>query len=164
MTPDPLSSLRDWHPPDAVSWWPPAPGWWLLALAILAVLVLAARAGLGRRRQTALARATRRQLETLGRELAADGDQRRYVASLSRLLRRLALARYPRARVAGLSGDAWLAFLDATGGGGEFTRGVGRVLIESAYRPGRGQTTDIDPERLQALILAWVEANGRGGR
>ena len=35
---DPLAELRGYHPPDPVSWWPPAPGWWLLALLILGLL------------------------------------------------------------------------------------------------------------------------------
>ena len=30
-TPDPLAGLRGYHLPEAVSWWPPGPGWWLLA-------------------------------------------------------------------------------------------------------------------------------------
>ena len=38
-TPGP--SLRDIHLPAEPSWWPPAPGWWLLAVIVLAVLVVA---------------------------------------------------------------------------------------------------------------------------
>ena len=35
---DPLSQLRDIHLPDTGGFWPPAPGWWLLALIALAAL------------------------------------------------------------------------------------------------------------------------------
>lgn len=155
MTADPLADLRDWHLPDPVSWWPPAPGWWLLAAVILGALVLGARLWLRWRGRTSLQRAARRELERLGRELAADGDRRRYLAELSRLLRRLALAWYPRVQVAGLTGDDWLAFLDATGGAGEFSDGVGRVLVESAYRP--ADEIAFDPEPLAALVRQWID-------
>jgi hypothetical protein len=157
MTADPLADLRDWHLPDPVSWWPPAPGWWLLAAVVLVALVLAVRLRFRWRRRTSLQRAAQCELERLGRELAADGDRRRYLAELSRLLRRLALARHPRAQVAGLTGDDWLAFLDATGGAGEFSDGVGRVLVESAYRP--ADEIAFDSERLAALVGRWVEIN-----
>jgi hypothetical protein len=45
MTPqasDPLAQLRDIHLPEPVSWWPPAPGWWILALLALCVVVTGA--------------------------------------------------------------------------------------------------------------------------
>ena len=155
MTADPLADLRDWHLPDPVSWWPPAPGWWLVAAGILLGLLLVVRLWLRWRGRTSLQRAARHELERLGRELATDGDRRRYLAELSRLLRRLALARYPRVQVAGLTGGDWLAFLDATGGAGEFSDGVGRALIESAYRP--ADQIDFDPERLAALVGRWIE-------
>ena len=160
----PMADLRDWHLPDPVSWWPPAPGWWIVAAGVLIALALVVRLWLRRRGRISFRRAARRELERLERELATDGDRRRYLAELSRLLRRLALARYPRDQVAGLTGDDWLAFLDATGGAGDFSDGVGRVLIESAYRP--ADQIDCDPERLAALVGRWIESNAilRGKR
>lgn len=161
-TPDPLAELRDWHLPDPVAWWPPAPGWWLVALSLGLALVLMARGWRRWRQVAAIARAAQHELAQLERELAVHGDRRRHLAALSQLLRRLALMRYPRAQVAGLTGDDWLAFLDATGGHGEFSQGVGRVLVESAYRP--ASAIAFDPESLAALIRRWVAANTEARR
>ena len=162
MNADPLADLRDWHLPDPVSWWPPAPGWWLVAVAALLGVWLVTRWWLGRRRATAAGRAASRELAALRQGLDADGDARRYAAAISRLLRRLALARYPRERVAGLSGRGWLEFLDATGGGDGFVEGAGRVLAEDAYRAEIPDAAALDPERLHQLALDWVRANGGG--
>ncbi|MBL4782619.1 MAG: DUF4381 domain-containing protein [Porticoccaceae bacterium] len=38
MTQPMLEQLRDIHLPQAVHWWPPAPGWWLVALLSLALI------------------------------------------------------------------------------------------------------------------------------
>lgn len=161
MNPDPLSDLRDWHLPDPVSWWPPAPGWWLLAGLTLVGLWLAFRSWQRWRRQGSSTQAALRQLDELGKTLARDGDRRRFVVGVSQLLRRLALTRYSREQVAGLSGERWLAFLDATGGGG-FAHGAGRVLAESIYRPdafqGQGSAQTFDPEPLNKLAAKWIRA------
>lgn len=158
MTAEALAELRDWHLPDPVSWWPPAFGWWLVAVLILIALIVARSRGWQWQhwpRRTVLQRAARRELAQLQRELETSGDRRRYLAAVSRLLRRLALAQYPAAQVAGLTGEAWLAFLDATGGAGAFSDGVGRVLIEAAYRPDLADDCDIEP--VAALVERWVK-------
>ncbi len=54
----------------------------------------------------------------------ADGNDLELVRGLSRLLRRFALARFPRTMVAGLTGDAWLGFLD-------------RIPDDNAFIPGQ---------------------------
>ena len=38
QAPNPLDQLRDIHLPEPISWWPPAPGWWILAVASCALL------------------------------------------------------------------------------------------------------------------------------
>ena len=36
-----LLPLKDIHLPGAVLWWPPAPGWWVLAGLVLVLMVIA---------------------------------------------------------------------------------------------------------------------------
>jgi hypothetical protein len=156
--PDPLAGLRPWHLPEPVSWWPPAPGWWLVVLGLILALALGARWLVRRHRDGAPARAARRELAELEARLARDGDGSAFARDLSRLLRRFALARFPRREVAGLTGEAWLAFLDAHGGGWAFRTGDGRALAEGPYRPGG----DVPAAALAALARDWIGSNTRG--
>ena len=110
---DPFEELRDIHPPDAISWWPPAPGWWFLMVLVVFVMIV----GLLRMRRywRSPSRAGARELVRIKREVRATGDDDALAAALSVLLRRCVLAAFPRRDVAGLTGDAWLEFLDHTG-------------------------------------------------
>jgi Domain of unknown function (DUF4381) len=152
---DPLAELRGYHLPEPVGWWPPAPGWWVLTLLVLLGAGAAAARLWRRRRRRAAARRARQELAALRAELARSGDATAFARGLSRLLRRFALARFPRRRVAGLTGAAWLAFLDAQGGGEGFRHGPGRLLAEAPYRPA-GQ---VPAGELAALAEAWIAHN-----
>lgn len=148
--------LRDIHLPPEPGWWPPAPGWWLLALglilALLAVVLLLRR--WQRRRQR------RQQLDTLcdfvWDNYLSHRSGSRLAEECSLLLRRAAIARFPRQDVASLHGEAWLAFLDRQLGGQEFVAGVGAVLAEAAWRPIEPQ----DPHALMRLTRRWVAKQG----
>jgi hypothetical protein len=154
----PALQLRDIHIPAAAPFWPPAPGWWLIGFAILLLLAWAGALA-WRRRRLLLAR--RRIVDALA-ELEADFTRERSGERLGRislLLRRLALSRYPRERVAGLTGAAWLRFLDESGGNGQFANGPGRVLAAAPYQ--RAIPRDMDIEGFSTLVRAWVETNTR---
>ncbi|NEV60751.1 DUF4381 domain-containing protein [Thiorhodococcus minor] len=162
MTPDPLADLRAWHLPEPVSWWPPAPGWWIL-LGLVMLASLAVALWLRRRHRRGRAwRAAKQELAALRAAYASEGDARHYAMGLSRLLRRLALLRFPRERVAGLSGADWLEFLDATGGAGDFAKGPGRTLL-LAYRPASAGGSGEDVVALERVAERWMAAN-EGGR
>ena len=163
--PDPLAALRDWHLPDPVSWWPPAPGWWLVAGLALGAIALAVVLGRRRWRQGAAVRTALGELEFLRGQLGAGLDPGGFAAAVSILLRRLALTRFPRERVAGLSGASWLAFLDATGGGDAFSHGPGRMLAELPYRaPGEtgGRGFSRSSSRLEGPGPANVSTSSAG--
>lgn len=155
MTGPDLSQLRDIHLPPPVGWWPPAPGWWALAGLLLAGLIAAAWLWRRHRRN----RWRRQALLELRRLRGSDDAQ--LLRGLSALLRRVAISRHPRQEVAGLHGEAWLAFLDRSLGEGEsFRAGPGRVLAAGPY----AAAVTVEAEPLLALCERWIKRQRGGGR
>ena len=148
---DLLNALRDIREPAAPGFWPPAPGWWLLAVLLLATAILC---GYFAWRRSSRQRPIRRALEELEiwRTHAAASNDTEAASALAELLKRAALARYPRATVARLSGDAWLAFLDQSGDTDLFSKGAGRALGDLRY----ARAVEVDADALTALARHWL--------
>lgn len=152
---DPLAGLRDIHAAPAPGFWPPAPGWWLLAL-LLAAAALAATLWLRRRlRARRFRRQAMRELDTIAARCTDDAAGA-LPGAVNVWLRRIALHVHAAEEVASLTGAAWLAFLDETGGGGEFSNGAGRVLASAPYRP---HTQPVPRAALLRLARAWAGRN-----
>lgn len=154
MTSPSLDQLRDIHLPPTPGLWPPAAGWWLVAL----ILVLGTVLWVARRRirQRPL-RAALRELDALARTHARDDVL--LARGISRLLRRYVLWRFPQAGAAGLTGKDWLQFLDQHGGAGCFTQGPGAVLASLPYRRPRAAGQEADAAALLALARHWLRMN-----
>lgn len=127
---NPLADLRDIQLPAEPGLWPPAPGWWLLALVMLALTVWSARRLHARWR---LRQRRQRLLGELGRLLAAADDPVARLQAASQLLRRAARRDHPQALL--LRDEAWLRFLDGSLAGQPFSRGAGRLLLDGPFRP-----------------------------
>ena len=126
--------IRDLHLPEAIGWWPLAPGWWvLIVLAAAGLVVLLRRLGRARARGAARRHALR-QLESYSKEYLTHLDGVLFGTQLSELVRRTMLAYAPRSEVAGLTGEEWLAWLDRDLDRSHFAAGDGRPLIEWPYR------------------------------
>ena len=150
-SPIPDLPLQDIHLPDAVGYWPLAPGWWLLfglLVLLMALSFLGWRFWQARRlRRLALA-----QLSALT-ELPA-GELAR---ALSRLLRQAAISHFSRQDSAGLSGQAWLEFLDLPFADRPFSEGIGRCLLDAPYRPASQVEPQIDGAALLSLCRRWLK-------
>lgn len=152
---NPLAQLRDIHVPKFLGFWPPAIGWYLL---VLVILFMAAAVGFMWRtykkrmapRKEALGKLTK-----LKHLYAHDADPVAIAIELSMLLRRAALAKYPRLQVANLRDKAWLKFLDKTGHTVEFSSGVGQALITAPYQ--RQSRYPVD--ELFKVTEAWIKTN-----
>jgi hypothetical protein len=126
--------LRDLHLPDPVSWWPLAPGWWLLLALLLFGLVVFLNRWRAAYRQHAARRIALRRLQVVTEDYVRHGNAVAMAQQLSALLRRTMLAYAPRKEVAGLTGEQWLTWLDRDLERSHFVEGDGRLLVEWPYR------------------------------
>jgi len=152
---DPLAALRPLHLPPPVSWWPPAPGWWLLVLLIVGLVAAISYW----RRRTVVRRTALKELQAI--ELG-DSSSSAIAAAVNRLLKRYALACFPRETVASLTGTKWLRFLDENGGSGRFSQEFEQVLLEAPYRS--EVDSGFDGTALIAMARSWVKSNKPGER
>ncbi len=144
--------LRDLHLPDPVGWWPLAPGWWFV-IALLLIGLAGLTAYLYRRWQFHASR--RHALRELARYESAYLEHRNPVLlgkQLSELLRRGMLAYAPRAEVAGLTGEAWLQWLDRGMPVPYFHTEGGKSLLDLPYRDPDGDLADVDIAALVAAV------------
>jgi ABC-type nickel/cobalt efflux system permease component RcnA len=152
---DPLAGLIDIPLPQEARLWPQT---WPLRIAIVLIVALAVW-GIWRFVHRYRANRYRREaLSELDRmRQTPDAAPDRLAAQLSLLVRRTALAVFRRETVAPLTGTAWLAFLDRSYGGEEFSRGVGRWLVSAPYQqtaPGRDELN-----ALRSLVDRWIRVH-----
>lgn len=155
--------LRDLHLPEAIGWWPLAPGWWaLLALACVGLAYLL-HLWLRARSRSAARRFALRELQHLVGELDEHKNTVKFGSDVSQLLRRTMLAYAPRLDIAGLTGEQWLAWLDQDLAQPVFTQGPGRQLLEVPYQNPENVASIQDMERLIAAVKHRL-ATPVGGR
>jgi len=153
--------LRDIHLPDPISWWPPAPGWWIVASTVL-FIVLVFFAGRAYYRSKALLRDANAELEKIKHQFVLTKNQAELIRDLSILLRRSCISFYPRHETASLTGDDWLKYLDATSPSvasitSTFHDGVGKILVSAPYMD-ESTITKIDCDALITLCETWLLA------
>lgn len=117
-----LDRLQDIVEAPSVGWWPPAPGWWVVAAGALVVVGIAGMRAWQSWQANAYRRAALQELDTATT-----------VAAVAGILKRTALAAWPRANVASLSGAAWCAWLRQTASA-ELPQDVAETLSSGVYR------------------------------
>ena len=145
--------LKDIHLPEAIGWWPPAIGWWLLAVLIVLLIVFLYWLYKRLTRKTAI-KTAKKNLSIIKENPALDNNQK--LRDLSMLVRRVAISVSPRAEVASLTGQQWLAFLDKSVKGAPFSEGCGQLLTEAPYR--NIQPTEQEISQLISLCEDWLKA------
>lgn len=153
---DPLANLVDIPLSSPVSLWPQTwPSRVLLAVVVVSLVCGALwtvhRWHANRYRREALSELKRIEAG------AATSAPAELAAALASLVRRTALAAFPREQVASLTGAAWLSFLDRSEAKRTFSAGPGRALETSAYR----QAPAMDTGRLISAVRSWIKSHRR---
>lgn len=140
--------------PDAISWWPSAPGWKALGVIFSLLLVVLVIRSANRWWRNRYRREALRQLDLIQQK---GGSSLQVVALLPHYIKVTALKTYPRHLVASLSGNDWLAFLDTHYSGPVFSKGVGRKLLSVAYLPQeRWRLNDKESKMLIKMTRRWI--------
>ena len=149
--------LHDIHLPDAVSWWPPAIGWWLLPVVFI-LIALAIKfyihykkhhRALPNYKKIALA-----EFRKLHQQYANSDDSISLLRDTSTLLRRISLSFLPRESVASLTGDKWIRQLNALSADYQFTEAMSHLLINAPYQ----QQITFDHQELLHNCEQWIKA------
>ena len=139
---DLINRLAEPPEPAPISMVPQTAGWAVVGLALVVTVIWLSLRWYRRWRDNAYRRAALS-------EIGACGDNPVKIADI---LRRTALVAFPRENVASLTGTDWLAFLDRTGGEGEFEKGVGKIIL---FAPYQSRPMEAAPG-LQELAAKWI--------
>ncbi|HTF95237.1 MAG TPA: DUF4381 domain-containing protein [Cellvibrio sp.] len=156
-TQSPLDQLADIHLPDAVSWWPLAPGWWAL-LALLVVAVIAFAVWRYKNRQNSYRLLAQQQLDIIYKNYQGTGNAAAFLHEISVLLRRVALTAHPTSFNASIKGQAWLDWLDRVCPADKknqqslFNSTCGEQLLTASYQ----KNPAIDATALYHLCGYWL--------
>ncbi len=131
--------------PDPVPWTPQTSGWWVLLGWLVAVVALSALKYVQYRRRNRYRREALDVLDDIDKH-AAD-DPVGSAAAIAALVKRTALAVWPRERVASLHGDEWAAFLVESAGNDSRVAGAAPKIARAAYDPRSSGSELVKPAR-----------------
>lgn len=139
---DLINRLSEPPAPEPVSLVPQTAGWWMLGALMLSALAVGIWRAWRRWQAEAYRRTALRQLDRTAQDPAA----------IAMVLRRTALAAYPRREVAGLAGEDWVAFLQRTG---DFPVTAAPALTHGPY------TSGSDAGQLRIAAERWIRTHRR---
>lgn len=156
-----LRQLADITTPPPVSWMPQTWGWALLGIIIVLLALAALVRWLRWRAANRYRREALLQLDQIERGLQDPAGRGEALVEVPELLKRVALAAWPRADVASLSGESWLTFLRGHGGKQHFPAAADRLLEEVEYRSleTRKAVGESDARMLVASARSWIEGH-----
>lgn len=154
-----LEQMHDIIAPSPVGWWPPAPGWWVLAGLLIISLVWLILALRKNRKRNAYKREALAMLAAI-----ADLSDAEFPTEINRLLKRTALSGFPgQSRAINLAfGDGWVAWLNSQCKRPVFAGDCAQALAHGGYLA----NTVYPRDQLITSARHWIRSHKRksGGR
>ncbi len=145
------ANLRDIHLPDAISWWPPAIGWWiLLALIILAFIFIPKL--YRRMAYTPLKKVANNTFQNIVDKYNESNNNSNFVNETSQFLRQTAMSYCGREEIAQLTGDQWVQALNNITEQDHFNDNIKQSLLNAPYQ----KNINIDVELLIESVQNWL--------
>lgn len=153
---NPLDELPPIVLPAEPGWWPPAPGWLIIAFLLLCSLTLLVYLLIKRRRKLALKKNILGQLQQLYSNLdtrtgpGRDISRQQFVDRAAVLLRQFCIQQYGAELFASVTGDQWLEKMDELAEGNYLNNRAGKMLV-NRYRYKTEHSMDEIDELYKAL-------------
>jgi hypothetical protein len=158
---NPLDQLPPLHMPEPISFWPPAIGWWLLALFIIVLSVLVVRFFLKKKRKNQLRKVALLELNQYWSSYQSNHDTQSYLLALNRLLKKFVMQQYPNKNLHTLSGEQWISGLAELSPQSGINRDSAAILL-SIYSKQLEKSEQLDKAKqlanaLHPLLLKWFK-------
>lgn len=150
--------LRDIHAAPPESWWPLAPGWWVLGLLALSLAAWGAWLAWRWYRRYRFQQALYEELSGVVAHYQASRDPHTLARELATLLRRLVVHVAGFKDAAALTGHAWAEFLGQAAGEDAALRAACSDLAEVPYR----RAGTVDAEAAEQLARRWIDRSVQG--
>ena len=148
-----LLGLKDIQPPAEPAWWLIAPAQ-MLAIGLIATLIGCAWLVVRYKRANRLALLAEHDLKRVETAFENSSDTRKLALDLSTWLKQVSIMAFPERQAQGLTGTAWLQFLDDTLGDNRFSAGTGKLFGDLIY----SENPDPDSAHLIELCQHWLIA------
>ena len=143
---------------------PLATGWYVVIAVVLIVLAWLGYRLLRRWCGNRYRRAALREFHLLEKRIQGDASRSAALEQIPVLIKRTALAAYPRSQVAPLAGSSWHQFLDSKVRNPQFTEPAGSILDRVSYSA--GDLNGLDARATAALLKAthhWLKHHRPAG-
>lgn len=151
--------LADIHLPEVPGYWPLAPGWWLLILLVITLLITLCVIFVmwqRRKKREAYRQVALNEFKQIENDFLQNKNSAQFLQSTSLLLKRTALTAWPHHFIASISGADWLKWLDEQYPQHKQSfNELGQALIIGQYQ----KAPSMQLEQLKPLVIDWINGH-----